>query len=120
MNPVRWLADRIPPFRRDGGESDCLEGRQAPSWHECSRSGCESVRLSDVDPGVEAVVTCLEEPGEPRGRKLASLGLLPGVRLELLQRRPAYVVRIGYAELAIDHALASGVRVRADGDGDGR
>ena len=113
VNPVRWIATRLPSFRPDGEEEVCLDGLRTPSWEECGRSGCESVRLSDAAKGLEAIVTCLEEPGEPGGRKLASLGLLPGVRLVLLQRRPVFVVGIGYTELALDRELASRVRVRA-------
>ena len=113
LNPVRWIASRLPSFRLDGGEAACLEGLRTPSWEECGRVGCESVRLSDAAEGLEAIVTCLEEPGDLDGRKLAGLGMLPGVRLVLLQRRPVFVVRIGYTELALDRELAARVRVRA-------
>lgn len=112
MNPVRWIARRVPSFRRDGGEDECLEGRRAPSWERCSRTGCESIRLTDLEKGRAATITCLEDPGDSVGRKLAGLGMLPGAGLELLQRRPVFVVRMGRAELALDRELASRVRVR--------
>ncbi len=37
--------------------------------------------------------------------------MLPGVPLRLMQTYPAYVVRIGYAEIALDAELARLVRV---------
>jgi Fe2+ transport system protein FeoA len=44
--------------------------------------------------------------------RLSVLGLLPGVQVQLLQRRPAPVVRVGETELAIGLELLNQVRVR--------
>jgi len=43
---------------------------------------------------------------------VAALGALPGIELELVQRFPAFVFRIGYAEVAVDTKLAESIRVR--------
>ncbi len=40
------------------------------------------------------------------------MGVLPGARLLLVQRYPAFVFRLGYAELAVDRLLAARIRVR--------
>jgi Fe2+ transport system protein FeoA len=43
--------------------------------------------------------------------RLSVLGLLPGAEVQLLQRRPAPVVRVGETELAIGLELLENVRV---------
>ncbi len=72
---------------------------------------CDSALLTALAPGEEATVSCLEAEGSAMA-KLAALGILPGVRLRLVQRYPAFVFRLGFGEVAIDLALASLVRVR--------
>src|SRR5581483_2416419 len=47
--------------------------------------------------------------------RLVAMGILPGAELELLQRFPAFVFRIGCAEFAVDAALAERIRVRRSG-----
>lgn len=111
MNPLAWIGRRLAAVTRSAGE-DCLEGRRHPSPESCLASGCDSVRLSELDAGERAVVTCLEDPARAECRTLAGLGLLPGVPLEVVQRRPVYVLRLGHAELALDRELAAHVRVR--------
>lgn len=49
-------------------------------------------------------------------RKLMSLGLLPAVRVKLIQKYPAYVLQIGYTQIAIDRQLASAVKITADSE----
>jgi CheY-like chemotaxis protein/Fe2+ transport system protein FeoA len=60
------------------------------------------VRLPEAPEGSHSVLSCLEEPGSDASRKLAALGLLPGTKLQLIQSFPAYVVRFGFTELALD------------------
>lgn len=72
---------------------------------------CDSALLTVLAPGEEATVACLEAEGSAMA-KLAALGILPGVRLRLVQRYPAFVFRLGFGEVAIDQALAGLVRVR--------
>jgi Fe2+ transport system protein FeoA len=43
--------------------------------------------------------------------KMMALGLLPGERIEVLQTFPAYVLRLGHTQLALDRALAQTVEV---------
>lgn len=47
-------------------------------------------------------------------RKLMSLGLLPAVRVKLIQKYPAYVLQIGYTQIAIDRQLAVAVKITPD------
>ena len=95
-----------------GGE--CPDGTPVPTVERCAAVDCDSVRLSTLAEGQAARVTCLEDPGGGPGRKLAALGVLPGVAIVLVQRSPAFVFRMGHAEFAVDAELAGHIRVRPD------
>jgi Fe2+ transport system protein FeoA len=69
--------------------------------------------LTTLGRGSKGSVSCLEEPWTPEAAKLSSLGILPGVRLRVVQRSPAWVLRMGRTEIALDHELASRIRVLA-------
>jgi len=53
----------------------------------------------------------LDEPGSPGTAHLVALGVLPGAVVTLLQRYPAFVVRIGHTEFAVDDQLARRIHV---------
>lgn len=97
----------------DWGES-CPGGPPVPEEHRCAAAECDSVPLTTLRPGESGTVTCLDRPEHASTFKLAALGVLPGTRLDLVQRWPGYVFRVGYAELAVDAELAARVRVRRD------
>jgi DtxR family transcriptional regulator, Mn-dependent transcriptional regulator len=108
------LTNRIlARLRGLGGSWDesCAAGPPVPEPHRCAALDCESIRLTQLETGQRGVVTCLEEPESRPTIKLAAMGVLPGARLSLVQRYPAWVFRIGYAELALDDELAARVRV---------
>ncbi len=89
----------------------CRAGAPVPETGGCHGVDCHSVRLDTLRPGAVGAVSCLEEPWTSAAGKLAGLGILPGVRLHLVQRFPAYVVRLGRTELALDRELARHIRV---------
>lgn len=45
---------------------------------------------------------------------LVTIGALPQTELELLQKRPTYVIRMGYSTFAIDESLAGHIRVEVN------
>lgn len=98
----------------DWGEG-CPEGRPVPETYRCAAAACDSMPLSSLYPGEEGVVTCLEAAGQTGTAKLAGMGVLPGATLHLLQRYPAYVFRMGHAEMAVDEGLARRILVRRNG-----
>jgi len=79
--------------------------------HKCESSCCPSHPVTEMAVGDAGIVSCLTDPGHTRAARLAALGVLPGVPLRLIQTYPAFVVRLGFAELAIDTDLARLVRV---------
>lgn len=118
---MRAFVDRLRGTIRgvSGWKESCEAGAPVPSTGGCLGLDCESVRLTSLRPGVRGTVSCLEEPWSADAAKLAGLGLLPGVRLRVVQRFPAYILQLGRTEIAMDEGLAAHVRVRADQAGRG-
>lgn len=92
-----------------GWSEACDAGAPVPDSEECS--DCGSVRLTTLGRGARGSVSCLEQPWTPEAAKLSALGILPGVRLRVVQRSPAWVLRMGRTEIALDDHLASRIRV---------
>lgn len=67
--------------------------------------------LSQAPMRVNLVVESLEGLAPQILARFSVLGLLPGAEVQLLQRRPAPIVRVGETELAIGLELLDKVRV---------
>jgi DtxR family Mn-dependent transcriptional regulator len=105
----RWMGSPVPAH---GWADDCPAGLPVPEAKSCAATGCDSVLLTTLLAGQRGCVTCLDQSSGPAVARLGALGLLPGIELEVVQQFPAFVLRMGYAEIAIDDALACAVRVR--------
>ena len=71
-------------------------------------------RLTEMVIGQEGTVPSLAE-GKPGVRKkLAALGLLPGTRLQLLQRFPSYLIQAGRTQIVLDAELAREIWVKPE------
>ena len=69
-------------------------------------------RLSRLGVGKSARVAFLTPSFHKRFDRLAAFGINPGVALNLHQRKPAFVVRLGETELALDPEIADEIYVR--------
>jgi Fe2+ transport system protein FeoA len=69
-------------------------------------------RLSVLPEGARARVVLLAPGLRERGDRLASMGFAPGSEIELLQRKPAFVVEAGETRLALDAEVACGIYVQ--------
>lgn len=107
---LRYVWDRLRP--ESTWTRSCAAGEPVPDGARCRAVDCPTVRLTELREGELAAVTCLDAPGGASARKLSALGLLPGTDVELVQSFPVWVVRSGYAEIALDRTLADHVRVR--------
>jgi len=72
-------------------------------------------RLSVLATGTRARVVLVAAGLRDRADRLASLGLSPGSEIELLQKRPAYVVEAGETRLALDEEVARQIFVQRVG-----
>lgn len=111
MTIVKRLKDTL---RGISWTQSCEAGAPVPEGNGCSHVNCSSVRLTTLGRGTRGAVTCLEEPWTAEAGKLAALGILPGVRVRVVQRSPAWVLKVGRTELALDEELASRIRVVED------
>ena len=73
------------------------------------RLGPTTPSVRDLEPGARARV--LQLAGDRARDSLAVFGLVPGAELELLQRSPAYVLRVGETELALDGDVAARILI---------
>jgi DtxR family Mn-dependent transcriptional regulator len=100
-----------------GHPAFCPHGKAIPPG-ECCREGKTSARsvvvpLSELKKGEKGTVAYLQAGEEDETiPKLLALGILPGCKVELLQRFPSYLFRIGHTQVAVDETIAGSVRIR--------
>ncbi len=78
---------------------------------EATDGECEALSVDQLRAGQTASVLSLSGSRN----KLAVFGLVPGIEITLLQRRPACVVQVGETELALDREIARRILVRRPG-----
>ena len=67
--------------------------------------------LSAMHIGQSGTVKRIAEDDPVRLRKLLAMGVLPGTEIQLVQKGPAYVFRLGYTVYAVDASMADQVDV---------
>ncbi|MBI4583649.1 MAG: ferrous iron transport protein A [Planctomycetes bacterium] len=72
----------------------------------------KEVALAQMPLNLEVEVTRVEVSSPARIHRLASLGLLPGARVRLLQNRGAYLAQVDRSQIAFDAAVARAVWVK--------
>jgi len=70
--------------------------------------------LTALQVGESGTVRELRLHDHTVAQKLLALGVVPGAHVKVVQRFPAYVLQIGFTQIAIDHPLAHAVRVEPD------
>ena len=60
----------------------------------------------------EGTIVGLHIAGAADLRRLTALGLVPGTRLRLLRRRPAFVFQVGHSRFAVDRQLAKAIHMQ--------
>ncbi len=99
-----------------GHPTECPHGHPIPAGDCCRERdttvGRAVAPASELHPGEEGVVAYVRASGRGTVQKLLALGLLPGTRLRLVQRRPAFVLATEGAEVALDESVAREVYVR--------
>ena len=72
--------------------------------------------LGELARGETARVVCVGIEGADRPNALAAFGLVPGAEIQLVQRRPTCVLRVGETELALDGEVADEILVAPLGE----
>lgn len=68
--------------------------------------------LAEMEGGVSVAVAYLVTRDDRKLQKLMSMGILPGVRIDVIQTFPSHVFRIGHSVVAVDREMAKDIFVR--------
>ena len=103
-----------------GHPRECPHGKPIPIGACCKRTALEVksavLPLCELSPGDRGMVAYLRTGDSRRLQKLLTLGVLPGVEVEMLQRFPSFVFRIGHSQMAVDREMAEGIQIRLKGE----
>jgi DtxR family Mn-dependent transcriptional regulator len=108
------LADAICAFL--GHPRACPHGKaipQGPCCHELSQTIEPLVQPLDRLPaGAEGRIVYIVPRDRERLAPLTNLGLVPGARVRIRQKAPAFVLSLGETTLAVDPAIAGEIYVK--------
>jgi len=110
----REVADSICTFL--GHPPVCPHGKAIPRGDCCAafRTDLEPLvrPLADLRVGSEGRIVFIQGARQPRLDRLATLGVLPGSKVRLVQRHPSVVLDAGETTLALDPEIARAIYVR--------
>lgn len=66
-------------------------------------------KLSYLKVGEEATIVKIDAKDNKILKKLMALGVLPGLKVQLLQKFPTYVFKIGNTRIAADEEIAGSI-----------
>ncbi len=94
----------------------CPHGKPIPPG-ECCKKLARHMRplvmpMTDLEPGSRARIVFIAPRNHGRMDRLSTLGIVPGTEVTLHQKKPAFVVRAGETELALDTDIAGEIYVR--------
>lgn len=109
------VVDRVCTFL--GHPPKCPHGKPIPRGRCCSifEKKVEPLiaRLVDIQIGASAAIVFIAPKSAARLNRLATLGVVPGTSVKLLQRKPSVVIQCGETSLAIEEDVAGEIYVRA-------
>ncbi|WDV45272.1 FeoA family protein [Clostridiaceae bacterium M8S5] len=77
-----------------------------------SKTKTDSIKaVSELEKGEEAIVVEIKTEDDSVLRKLMAMGVLPGIKLIVLQRFPSFLFQVGYTKVAVDKDIASMILV---------
>lgn len=109
------VVDRVCTFL--GHPPKCPHGKPIPRGSCCKlfdrRVEPLISRLADLPIGQSAPIVFIAPRSTARLNRLATLGVVPGTFVRLLQRKPSVVIECGETSLAIEEDVAGEIYVRA-------
>jgi DtxR family Mn-dependent transcriptional regulator len=99
-----------------GHPPTCPHGKRIPPGECCKASRRQVapivIPLNELPVGQEAKIVFITTPHHQRLSRLVNLGVVPGGRFSLHQKRPSYLLKLGSTEIAIDDSIAREIYVR--------
>lgn len=84
--------------------------------HPAPESGQSARTLADLSPGERAEIACVECDRAASCERLMAYGLVQGQSVLLVQKYPAFVIRVDETELALDELVARCIHVQTGSD----
>jgi Fe2+ transport system protein FeoA len=72
----------------------------------------EGMLLSELDKGEEAVVSRIDTGNKSTLNKIMALGILPGVRVTMIQKFPTFVFQVGNTRVTADEQMVNTIMVK--------
>ncbi len=98
----------------------CPHGKPIPPGTCCKKAAREVARavcpLKDMEAKAQGTIAYLATNDKGRLHKLMAMGLLPGLRIKMIQKYPSFVFQLGQSQFAIDQQMAEGIYVRLEKD----
>lgn len=99
-----------------GHPPTCPHGKRIPPGECCKGSRRQVapivIPLHELPVGQQARIVFITTPHHQRLSRLVNLGVVPGGRFILHQKRPSYLLKLGSTEIAIDDSIAREIYVR--------
>lgn len=98
-----------------GHPHHCPHGKPIPPGQCCKKKDEQAgqiVPLSKIKPGIIGKIAYLHTNNSKELKKLMIMGLFPGTIIQLMQKFPSYVFRIGYTQFAVDKKIADEIYVK--------
>jgi DtxR family Mn-dependent transcriptional regulator len=111
---TKEMCDRV--LERLGEPTTCPHGNPIPD-EEGRMAKAETQALADLEQGEEAVIDCISNENPDLLRIMASMGMLPGEPVKILQIAPrgdTLLIEVGTAQFALSRVLAKQIQVRKE------
>jgi Fe2+ transport system protein FeoA len=88
-------------------------GAGAGRRHGQGKKVCtEGMTLSELEPGKEAIVSHIDTGNKSTLNKIMALGILPGVRVTMIQKFPTFVFQVGNTRVTADEQLVNTIMIQ--------
>ena len=96
----------------------CPHGRRIPPG-KCCKKGTKKLEplvrpLKDLELGRDARIVFMMPDAHTRLSRLSSMGIMPGAKIKLLQKRPSVVLQIDETTVALERNIAMEIFIREE------
>lgn len=123
MDEMEELADQIEHVMSDevednicrilGHPENCPHNNPIPEGDCCEKLDKDnSIALVNCDNGFYGEVSYIKTDDGKKLQKIMNLGLIPGSKIQLIQKFPNFVFQLGNTQLAVDRELANEIFVK--------